>query len=173
MPPAATADHVATLTGLRGLAAVWVMLLHLWLLAGAPALTVLGVDVTAPFSTGYLGVDLFFVLSGFLLARPFLRWRDGHAPFPNLAIYFKRRALRVLPAFYVQLAFLLVLAKLTTGAWPVDALQLLAYLTLQFWLHPGMGGLLNGVWWTLPVEWISTCCCRCSPSCCRGRARGW
>lgn len=153
MPATPAADHVATLTGLRGLAAAWVMLLHLWLLAGAPALAIGGLDVTAPFATGYLGVDLFFVLSGFLLAQPFLRWRDGRAPFPNIATYLKRRALRVLPAFYVQLAFLLVLAKLLTGAWPVDALQLLAYLTLQFWLHPGMGGLLSGVWWTLPVEW--------------------
>lgn len=153
MPPAPAADHVATLTGLRGLAAVWVMLLHLWLLAGAPALTVFGLDVTAPFATGYLGVDLFFVLSGFLLARPFLRWIDGLGTFPDLRTYIKRRALRVLPAFYVQLAILLVGWRIVSGAWPVDALQLLAYLSLQFWLHPGMGALLSGVWWTLPVEW--------------------
>lgn len=153
MSSAPPADHVATLTGLRGLAAVWVMLLHLWLLAGAPALRVAGIDVTAPFATGYLGVDLFFVLSGFLLARPFLRWIDGFGRFPDLRTYIKRRALRVLPAFYVQLAILLVAARLADGAWPVDGLQLLAYLSMQFWLHPAMGSLLNGVWWTLPVEW--------------------
>lgn len=153
MPSAPPPDHVATLTGLRGLAAVWVLLLHLWLLAGAPTLHAFGMDVTAPFATGYLGVDLFFVLSGFLLARPFLRWIDGLGTFPDLRTYIKRRALRVLPAFYVQLAILLVGARLVHGAWPVDAVQLLAYLSMQFWLHPAMGPLLSGVWWTLPVEW--------------------
>lgn len=66
----ATTDCYPALTGLRGLAAVWVMLLHLWLLAVAPAVVLAGVDLTAVFSSGMLGVDLFFVLWGFLLGQP-------------------------------------------------------------------------------------------------------
>ena len=149
----APTDHIATLTGLRGVAAAWVMGFHLWLLAHAPAMTWAGVTWSTPLAIGYLGVDLFFVLSGFLLALPFLRWIDGLAPFPALGTYLLRRALRVLPAFYLQLAILVVAGYVATGAWPIDAGQGLAYLSMQFWLHPGMGPLLNGVWWTLPVEW--------------------
>lgn len=149
----APTDYYPALTGLRGLAAIWVMLLHLWLLAVAPPVVVLGVDLTALFSCGMLGVDLFFVLSGFLLGLPFLAWIDGRRPFPDLIVFFKRRCLRVLPPFYAQLLILTVGGYLVSGAWPIDAKQLLAYLSMEFLLYPDIGPLLNGVWWSLPVEW--------------------
>lgn len=149
----ATTDYYPALTGLRGLAAAWVMLLHLWLLAVAPAVVVAGVDITPVFSCGMLGVDLFFVLSGFLLGQPFLAWIDRRRPFPDLVTFFKRRYLRVLPPFYAQLLILTVGGYLISGAWPIDFKQFLAYLSMEFLLYPDIGPLLNGVWWSLPVEW--------------------
>jgi peptidoglycan/LPS O-acetylase OafA/YrhL len=56
---------IPSLTGLRGIAAIWVMLFHVSLLApliGAAWLGRIGV-----FPVGWVGVDLFFVLSGFIL----------------------------------------------------------------------------------------------------------
>jgi peptidoglycan/LPS O-acetylase OafA/YrhL len=146
-------DYFPGLTGLRGIAACWVMLFHLWGLARAPRVVVAGLDLTPLFSVGYLGVDLFFVLSGFLLGLPFLAWALGRKPFPDLRTYAKRRCLRVLPAFYIQLAILVVAGFLVTGAWPIGLRQLFAYLGMQFVFFDGIAPMLNGVWWTLPVEW--------------------
>jgi peptidoglycan/LPS O-acetylase OafA/YrhL len=151
--PDAPADYFPGLTGLRGIAAGWVMLFHLWMLAGGPRVTVFGIDVTPLFSCGYAGVDLFFVLSGFLLGLPFLAWADGRRPFPDLLRFWKRRALRVLPAFYIQLALLILAGFVLTGAWPVDLRRLLAYLSMEFVFVDGISPMLNGVWWTLPIEW--------------------
>ncbi|MFC4820984.1 acyltransferase family protein [Dokdonella ginsengisoli] len=146
-------DYFPALTGLRGVAAGWVMLLHLWLMAEAPRVAPFGLDLTPLLACGFLGVDLFFVLSGFLLGLPFLAWAQGLRPMPDLPRFLKRRALRVLPAFYVQLAILVLAGWLVSGAWPVDWRQLLAYLSMEFVFFEVVGPLLNGVWWSLPVEW--------------------
>jgi len=144
------ADYFAGLTGLRGIAAGWVVAFHLWLASGSPRLAFGPIDVTALFSTGYLGVDLFFVLSGFLLGLPFMRWALGERPFPGLGRFWKRRALRVLPAFYAQLFVLMVLALVGVGTFPPWQ-HILAYLSMEF-VYFGIP-LWNGVWWTLPAEW--------------------
>src|SRR5262245_60933990 len=49
---------------------------------------------------GHTGVDLFFVLSGFLLALPFLDEALGGTPV-SVRRYFSRRALRILPLYYL------------------------------------------------------------------------
>jgi peptidoglycan/LPS O-acetylase OafA/YrhL len=146
-------DYFPGLTGLRGIAACWVMLFHLWALAAGPRVILLGLDLTPIFSCGFLGVDLFFVLSGFLLGLPFLAWANRTRPFPNLVQFWKRRCLRVLPAYYIQLGLLIVAGFVVSGAWPVDLHQLLAYLSMEFVFVDGIGPMLNGVWWTLPIEW--------------------
>ena len=58
-----------------------------------------------------LGVALFFVLSGFLLSRPWVREVQTDAQRPRLGRYFKHRLARILPAYWVALAAIL----LTTG----------------------------------------------------------
>lgn len=146
-------DYFPGLTGLRGIAAGWVMLFHFWLLIGAPRLAPFSFDLTALFSGGFIGVDLFFVLSGFLLGLPFLAWANRTRPFPDLITFWKRRCLRVLPAYYVQLAVLILAGWIVTGIWPVDLRKLLAYLSMEFVYFAGIEPMLNGVWWSLPVEW--------------------
>lgn len=149
-PPLRGRDYFPGLTGLRGIAAGWVLLFHLWQSAHGPRVAIGPLDVTALFSTGYLGVDLFFVLSGFLLGLPFMRWALGERPYPDLGRFWKRRALRVLPAFYAQLVVLVLLALAGIGTLPPWR-ELLAYLSMEF-VFFGIP-LWNGVWWTLPAEW--------------------
>ncbi len=100
---------LAGLDGVRGLAALFVVMHHVFLRAfpGYP------VD-NAPFWAGWLiygrfGVVVFIVLSGFSLALSPARrgWRlDGASRFA------RRRALRILPAYYAALAFSLAVAWL-------------------------------------------------------------
>lgn len=85
---------------LRAIAIVWVMLFHSFLVGG------LGESYSWLSRHGWMGVDLFFVLSGFLIGTQVLAplARGGPLSFRDFYI---RRAFRILPAFWVVLALYL------------------------------------------------------------------
>lgn len=66
--------------------------------------------------TGTFGVAIFFVLSGYLLARPFWQALDRNAPMPSLALYASRRAARILPGYWLALIVTFGLSILLFGA---------------------------------------------------------
>jgi peptidoglycan/LPS O-acetylase OafA/YrhL len=82
-----------------------VLLYHAWLYS-APDGTPVGDGtlVAFPFESLMLGVTLFFVLSGFLLYRPFAAAALRGEGWPSVGAYFRNRALRILPAYWVILA---------------------------------------------------------------------
>lgn len=67
---------------------------------------------------GGFGVGMFFVLSGFLLARPFWQALDQGAPLPSLRVYAIRRAARILPGFWMALTLSLILSITVFAAVP-------------------------------------------------------
>jgi len=145
---AARNNYLPALTGLRGIAAAWVLLFHLYQYSGSPDLG----PLTSLAGCGYMGVDLFFVLSGFLLSMPFHRDRMEAAPAPNLMRYAWRRCKRVLPAYYVQIV-VIVCALLYVGhAEMVTFSNLAAHAFLIQNFFPQQP-LLNGIYWTMPIEW--------------------
>ena len=152
------ARHLRVLTGVRGWAALWVFMYHAWAYAQHPPLVVdllgLSIDLTPVFSMGIAGVTIFFVLSGFLLATPFAQWHAGQRARPRLGRYFFRRVMRVFPAYYVQLAVLVLIAWWSAGASPIeDAAKLIRHLLMLFMPPPlGVEPSINLVWWTLPIE---------------------
>jgi peptidoglycan/LPS O-acetylase OafA/YrhL len=152
-PPTDATSHIPALTGLRGVASAWVALYHGWQVFGAPSLPLLGIDLSFLFAAGYFGVDLFFVLSGFLLGMPLLQAIQRRGLWPALGRFWQRRCLRVLPAYWGQLLVLVTLA-LWTGAevahWP---LTLASHVSLTTNLFPFEVVPLNRVYWSLPVEW--------------------
>lgn len=91
--------EILALTGLRGLAAVWIVLYHLHMPSSLPAPLRRLVDA------GYLGVPLFVMLSGFVLAYnyPQLRGRRG------LGRFYAARFARVVPLSVVVSVYLLVM----------------------------------------------------------------
>lgn len=154
------ADHsMPVLTGLRGLAAIWVLLYHAWVYATPREILwdVFGhsLRLHAFFSLGWAGVQVLFVLSAFLLTLPYARANAGLGPRPRLFGYLGRRLARVFPAYYFQLAILATLSGVLAGALLFDIADLPRYLLMLFVPPPvgvGSPGEVNGVWWTLPIE---------------------
>jgi peptidoglycan/LPS O-acetylase OafA/YrhL/4-amino-4-deoxy-L-arabinose transferase-like glycosyltransferase len=93
--------HRPALDGLRGLAIALVVAQHLmsWLLPGRTNIV----------SGGIIGVDLFFVLSGFLITTLLLQERRQRGRV-SLRAFYRRRALRLLPALWCLLAVHAVLS---------------------------------------------------------------
>lgn len=89
--------HVPALDGLRGIAIALVMLAHGFSLGG-----------------GVLGVDLFFVLSGFLITTILLEEHESRGCV-SLRDFFRRRAARLLPALIVMLGILTIAALVIRG----------------------------------------------------------
>ena len=149
--------HLDVLTGLRGWAALWVFIYHVWSYAKHPPIVFKGLGVSVDFtpflSIGFAGVTIFFVLSGFLLAIPFAQWQAGQRGRPRLDHYFLRRVMRVFPAYYAQLTILLLLAWWGAEQYRIeDAGRLLRHLCMLFVPQPIGTTPINGVWWTLPIE---------------------
>jgi len=90
--------HIPQLDALRGLAVLYVMLFHI-------SKNVPSLHFDWLFHYGFTGVDLFFVLSGFLITGILLETRDHQRFFTN---FYARRALRIWPLYYSLLVFVFV-----------------------------------------------------------------
>lgn len=155
-PFAEVPGHLEVLTGIRGFAALWVFAYHAWGAAGYPEFRLsLGhatIDLTPPVAIGFAGVTVFFVLSGFLLALPFIECQQIACKNPELSRYLLRRVRRVFPAYYAQLAILIAVGKLVGNGTTPEATVLWRHLLMLFMPPPLGTPPLNLVWWTLPIE---------------------
>ncbi len=95
--------RVRGLDGLRGLAILLVLVLHLWRPEHG---TLLGQALSRLSRLGWAGVDLFFVLSGFLITGILIDSRRRPGSIRN---FFARRVLRIFPLYYLFLATTLLL----------------------------------------------------------------
>src|SRR3954468_16072383 len=106
--------HVPALDGVRGLAILLVLFFHFMLIGGnTPAIRL----IQKTWSYGWAGVDLFFVLSGFLITGILL---DAKSKRPTAGSFFKnfyaRRTVRIFPLYYAFLTvFLLILPRIMPG----------------------------------------------------------
>lgn len=151
------AGRSAALDALRAIAALMVVGMHTLLLAPEP-------DRPNPVlhllrSHLWTGVDLFFAISGFLIAGPFLRALLLGRPLPDRGGYVARRIARIVPGYWVALTAVVVL--LATGAINSNLVGtsgdlgvgpvLSHYLFIHNWV-PGESRDLFVVAWTLAIE---------------------
>ena len=143
------------LTGVRALAACWVMLFHVNAFAGPRVLSVnlLGHDfhLHPLITVGWLGVTIFFVLSGFLLTTHLLSSieRNDERLLPR---YFMARVRRVIPAYWAQIAILFIVAIAVDGAVPEWTRYIPQHLVMLQNTSEFKSSVINGVYWTLPIE---------------------
>ena len=153
-PPPRWLGQVPALDGLRGIAVLLVVVSHLNLLI--PRLDITGFQpLDGLIEGGYLGVDIFFVLSGFLITAILLREErgTGGVRFGN---FYARRALRLLPALYFMLLCHAFYTVVTDLAWSVEAESIqAAVLYYSNWLVVyDLGAIATGTnhLWSLAVE---------------------
>jgi peptidoglycan/LPS O-acetylase OafA/YrhL len=151
--------HLPQLDGLRGLAILLVMLFHFGnavrrvepMHEGAPQV------VARVLQCGWLGVELFFVLSGFLITGILLDSRRERGYFRS---FFARRFLRIFPLYYGLLIGAVLLVPLVLGATSVKHAYLLDHQTWYWtyttnYLIAREGGFITPSWgffWSLAVE---------------------
>lgn len=122
----------------------------LWKYRGGFSATAAEVSIFHAYGlAGHTGVTLFFVISGFLLSRPFLAEAGGGERVDRRR-YFRRRVLRIMPLYIVGVA----VASIVCARQPVHLLRGLPYLlflnsfsgtVIRLWPH-------SDVWWSLATE---------------------
>ena len=160
--------HFALLDGLRGVAALAVLWYHVNEgFAFAEAKNGAGDGIIRSFNHGYLAVDFFFILSGFVIAYAYDdRWNQGL----TMGNFIKRRLIRLHPmliagAIIGAITFL-IQGGVTWSGESVSLAQVLLCLGLTFLFIPSVPGgsyevrgngelfPLNGPYWSLFFEYI-------------------
>jgi peptidoglycan/LPS O-acetylase OafA/YrhL len=133
--------HFDALDGYRAIAALMVLLTHVATSTGVSVSAGVWGHVLARFD---FGVPLFFLMSGFLLYRPWARASLEGRPRPDLRRYSIRRAARILPLYWVvvvvTLAFLPEIQPVTADLW------LSHLLAIQIYLPTGVLEGLSQTW---------------------------
>jgi peptidoglycan/LPS O-acetylase OafA/YrhL len=134
-------DRYPLIDGLRAVAAIGVLLTHSAISSGLVTTGATGFRYAQRLE---VGVTIFFVISGFVLYRPFLLVRGA---LPRLGSYAWRRALRIVPAYWIALT----VAALVLGRPEVWRHPLAFYGFGQIYSQRTLpGGLIQA--WTLDIE---------------------
>ena len=140
--------RLGVLDGLRGLAVLLVLWYHVWeiswlsppdWLAFLPA-------------TGFTGVTLFFFLSGFVIAYPFIRAGQLGRPEPSWGHFAWRRFIKIVPSYVLSIAVAYALGYAQRQPNAALLPDLATHLLFIHTWFPDRYGSINGVLWTLAVE---------------------
>jgi peptidoglycan/LPS O-acetylase OafA/YrhL len=139
MANASGATRISALDGLRGFAVLAVLFAH---------------TIAVPIS-GHIGVDIFFTLSGFLISSQLYDELDRTSSI-DLARFYWKRCVRLLPAFFALVAFYYLLTYAIPSPVWVDGLFKVITLPLvanYYWATHQGGVIYLSHTWTLAVEW--------------------
>jgi peptidoglycan/LPS O-acetylase OafA/YrhL len=154
--------RIPALDGVRGKAILLVLFFHLNLLRSLALSNPVDGFASKMFAGGWCGVDLFFVLSGYLITRILYETKESEGYFRN---FYFRRILRVFPLYYgLLLLTFVVIPNLPSGLIPAEKLEKWARVEtnpLWFWFYlNNFATLIAGNWghgildvtWSLAIE---------------------
>lgn len=131
--------EIKSLTGLRGIVALWVVLFHFY--------TELNIGfLQRTIGQGYLAVDIFFVLSAFLLTVSYSE-KFRNLNIKGIVSFYKKRVNRIYPVYFISIVvIILLIERRTLGTFLINAGL------VQCFFNPNY--LLNVIYWSLSTEWI-------------------
>ncbi len=142
------APRLGVLDGLRGIAILLVLWYHVWeitWLSPGPRLDFLP-------ATGFIGVHLFFFLSGFVISYPFVRAALAKRTDPSWKHFAWRRFVKIVPSYVLSIgvAYAVGYAQAQPNASLVP--DLVTHLLFVHTWFPPRFGTIDGVLWTLAIE---------------------
>lgn len=131
--------EIKSLTGLRGVASLWIVLFHYFS----------KYELFYPFHTiinnGYVAVDIFFVLSAFLLTLVYNKKMTSINLKTTLHFY-KKRINRIYPIYFFSLIFITITIGANFKTFIFNSLLIQCFFNIKY--------LVNIVYWSLSTEWI-------------------
>jgi peptidoglycan/LPS O-acetylase OafA/YrhL len=145
--------RIATIDGLRGIAIAAVVWFHLWQISWQSAtIPFVNLSLQPIAETGFLGVALFFFISGFVLMLPYAQARlAGTAP-PPLRHFAARRFRKIVPSYALAIALMLLLGFQTYPTFGAGAKDVLVHLLFVHDWFAATNTSIDGVMWSLGVE---------------------
>lgn len=149
-----TGQFIAEIDGLRFIAILSVFLFHLSGYETGKTGKILDGDFLASlFSHGDIGVPLFFIISGFVIALPYAKGHLFGSKIPRLKQFFIRRLTRLEPPYFINLFVLFLIIPLVTSNKAIDlAPNLFASMMYVHGIVFAKASIINTVAWSLEIE---------------------
>lgn len=139
--------EIKSLTGIRGVAALWVVLLHFIYVPNYNTENIF-MDAGNQFlKKGNLGVDMFFMLSAFVMCLAYQKVFTIKFSFNDIKDYFLKRFVRIYPAY----AFWVLLAAFVYKKWSFEIIGVNLLLSQSFFDPEKYS--IGAVFWSLCAEW--------------------
>lgn len=150
-------ERIKALDGLRAFAIISVLISHsAWKMNSQITVKIGSADIHNIFYNGWFGVDLFFVLSGFLIASQLLKRPLTRTSLRN---FMCKRFFRIAPAYYISVFATLMYLHIypTIGEKPLSNMIEIWGLPLMshiIFLHDYIGRFpwIDGIFWSIPIE---------------------
>ena len=145
--------RIATIDGLRGIAIAAVVWFHVWQISWQSAtIPFVNLSLQPIAETGFLGVALFFFISGFVLMLPYVQSHLGGTKPPSLRHFAERRFRKIVPSYVLAIALMLLLGFQTYPTFGAGARDVLIHLLFIHDWFAATNVSIDGVMWSLGVE---------------------
>jgi len=145
--------RIAVIDGLRGVAIALVVWFHLWQISWQNAMIpVVNVSLQPIAETGFIGVAIFFFISGFVLLLPYAEARLTRTAAPSVRHFASRRFLKIVPSYVLAIAVLIATGYQTYPNAAAAAKDVLFHLLFVHDWFAATNASIDGVMWSLGDE---------------------